>query len=68
MCRSKEYLVEPVFRTMTGFHDAYVAAPSRAVAIRASGAVADLFAMDAAEQVSPGPSELLRVMRPPFVP
>jgi hypothetical protein len=41
-----------VFRTMTGFHDAYVAAPSRAAALRAWGATTDLFAMDAAEQVT----------------
>lgn len=37
---------------MTGFHDAYVAAPSRAAALRAWGATTDLFAMDAAEQVT----------------
>jgi hypothetical protein len=41
-----------VFRTMTGFHDAYVAAPSRAAALRAWGASTDLFAMDAAEEVT----------------
>ena len=41
-----------VFRTMTGFHDAYVAAPSRAAALRAWGATTDLFAMDAAEEVT----------------
>jgi hypothetical protein len=41
-----------VFRTMTGFQDAYVAAPSRAAALRAWGATTDLFAMDAAEQVT----------------
>lgn len=41
-----------VFRTMTGFHDAYVAAPSRAAALRGWGATTDLFAMDAAEQVT----------------
>ena len=41
-----------VFRTMTGFHDAYVAAPSRAAALPAWGATTDLFAMDAAEQVT----------------
>ena len=40
-----------VFRTTAGFHDAYVAAPSRAAALRAWGATTDLFAMDAAEQV-----------------
>ena len=37
---------------MTGFHDAYVAVPSRAAALRAWGATTDLFAMDAAEQVT----------------
>jgi hypothetical protein len=41
-----------VFRTMTGFHDAYVAAPSRAAALRAWGASTDLFAMGAAEEVT----------------
>lgn len=41
-----------LFRTVTGFHDAYVAAPSRAAALRAWGATTDLFAMDAAEQVN----------------
>ena len=41
-----------VFRTTAGFHDAYVAAPSRAAALRAWGATTDLFAMDAAEQVT----------------
>lgn len=37
---------------MTGFHDAYVAVPSRAAALRAWGATTDLFAMDAAEEVT----------------
>ena len=41
-----------MFRTMTGFHDAYVAAPSRSAALRAWGATTDLFAMDAAEEVT----------------
>ena len=40
-----------VFRTTIGFHDAYVATPSRAAALRAWGATTDLFAMGAAEQV-----------------
>lgn len=40
-----------VFRTTIGFHDAYVAAPSRAAALRAWGATTDLFAMAAAEEV-----------------
>ena len=41
-----------VFRTSSGFHDSYVAAPSRAAALRAWGANTDLFAMGAAEQVT----------------
>ena len=41
-----------VFRTSIGFHDAYVAAPSRAAALRAWGADTDLFAMGAAEVVT----------------
>lgn len=41
-----------VFRTTMGFHDAYVAAPSRAAALRAWGSTTDLFAMGAAEEVS----------------
>ena len=41
-----------VFRTSTGFHDAYVAAPSRKAALAAWGAEADLFARGAAEEVS----------------
>ena len=40
-----------VFRTTVGFHDAYVAAPSKAAALRAWGASTDLFAMGAAEEV-----------------
>lgn len=40
-----------LFRTPIGFHDAYVAAPSRAAALRAWGADADLFARGAAEEV-----------------
>lgn len=40
-----------VFRTSTGFHDAYVAAPSRAAALRAWGSDHDLFARGAAEQI-----------------
>ncbi len=40
-----------LFRTASGFHDSYVAAPSRAAALRAWGARTDLFAMGAAEQV-----------------
>lgn len=41
-----------VFRTTTGFHDAYVAAPSRKAALEAWGAEADLFARGVAEQVT----------------
>ena len=40
-----------VFRTSTGFHDAYVAAPSRKAALKAWGSDNDLFARGAAEQV-----------------
>lgn len=41
-----------VFRTAIGFHDAYVAAPSRAAALRAWGSEKDLFARGAAEEVT----------------
>ena len=41
-----------VFRTSTGFHDAYVAAPSRKAALEAWGADADLFARGVAEEVT----------------
>lgn len=41
-----------VFRTPIGFHDAYVAAPSRKAALEAWGADVDLFARGAAEEVS----------------
>ena len=41
-----------VFRTSTGFHDAYVAAPSRKAALMAWGSDNDLFARGAAEQVT----------------
>jgi hypothetical protein len=41
-----------VFRTTTGFHDAYVAAPSRKAALEAWGTDADLFARGVAEQVT----------------
>ncbi len=41
-----------VFRTPAGFHDAYVAAPSRKAALAAWGATADLFARGAAEEVT----------------
>jgi len=41
-----------VFRTPIGFHDAYVAAPSRKAALAAWGADADLFARGVAELVT----------------
>lgn len=41
-----------VFRTTVGFHDACVATPSRAAALRAWGSSTDLFAMGAAEEVT----------------
>ena len=41
-----------VFRTSTGFHDAYVAAPSRKAALEAWGAEADLFSREVAEEVT----------------
>jgi hypothetical protein len=61
-----------VFRTPTGFHDAYVAAPSRKAALAAWGADADLFARGAAEEVTDSrlmaeplahPGEVIRVSR-----
>jgi hypothetical protein len=41
-----------VFRTAAGFHDAYVAAPSRKAALAAWGAERDLFARGAAEEAT----------------
>ncbi len=41
-----------VFRTAVGFRDAYVAAPSKAAALRAWGTDKDLFARGAAELVA----------------
>lgn len=41
-----------VFRTSIGFHDAYVAVPSRKAALAAWGAERDLFASGAAEEVT----------------
>lgn len=41
-----------VFRTAVGFRDAYVAAPSRAAALRAWGTDKDLFARGGAEEVT----------------
>ena len=61
-----------VFRTPTGFHDAYVAAPSRKAALEAWGAEADLFARGSAEEVTDPrltaeplarPGEVIRVSR-----
>jgi hypothetical protein len=61
-----------VFRTPTGFHDAYVAAPSRKAALAAWGAEADLFARGTAEEVTDTrlmaeplahPGEVIRVSR-----
>jgi len=61
-----------VFRTPTGFHDAYVAAPSRKAALAAWGSDADLFARGVAEEVTePGlmaeplarPGEVIRLSR-----
>lgn len=44
-----------VFRTAIGFHDAYVAVPSRKAALEAWGSERNLFAMGAAEPVEGGP-------------
>jgi hypothetical protein len=61
-----------VFRTSTGFHDAYVAAPSRKAALAAWGAEADLFARGVAEEVTDAkltkeplerPGEVIRLSR-----
>jgi hypothetical protein len=41
-----------VFRTTTGVHDAYVAAPSRKAALEAWGSETNLFALGSAEQIS----------------
>jgi len=41
-----------VFRTPIGFHDAYVAAPSRKAALEAWGADANIFAQGIAEEVT----------------
>lgn len=41
-----------VYRTSIGFHDAYVAAPSKKAALAAWGASKDLFAIGAAELVT----------------
>lgn len=61
-----------VFRTPIGFHDAYIAAPSRKAALEAWGAGGDLFAQGIAEQVTDParmklplarPGEVIRVSR-----
>jgi len=61
-----------VFRTPTGFHDAYVAAPSRKAALEAWGAATDLFARGSAEEVTDArlmaeplkhPGQVIRVSR-----
>ncbi|QNM82687.1 hypothetical protein H8M03_11925 [Sphingomonas sabuli] len=41
-----------VFRTAIGFHDAFVAVPSRKAALEAWGAGTDLFSLGAAEEVT----------------
>jgi len=41
-----------VFRTNAGFYDAYIAAPSRLAALAAWGAKGDLFAREAAEEIT----------------
>jgi hypothetical protein len=61
-----------VFRTPIGFHDAYVAAPSRKAALEAWGSEANLFARGTAEEVTDPrlmaeplkhPGEVIRVSR-----
>jgi len=61
-----------VFRTPIGFHDAYVAAPSRKAALAAWGSEANLFARGTAEEVTDPrlmaeplerPGEVIRVSR-----
>lgn len=61
-----------VFRTPIGFHDAYIAAPSRKAALEAWGASADLFARGIAEEVTEArltaeplkrPGEVIRISR-----
>lgn len=62
-----------VFKTPIGFHDAFVAAPSRKAALEAWGAGTDLFSAGIAEEVSDGgkaadaalakPGEVVRLAR-----
>lgn len=53
-----------VFRTSTGFHDAYVAATSRKAALAAWGADADLFARGVAEEVTDAKLQAAPLERP----
>lgn len=53
-----------VFRTPIGFHDAYVAAPSRKAALAAWGTDADLFARGTAEEVTEAPLTAEPLKRP----
>lgn len=66
-----------VFRTNAGFYDAYIAAPSRLAALAAWGAKGDLFAREAAEEVTDPsltaeplahPGEVIRKPRGSFSP
>jgi hypothetical protein len=50
--RSRSVAKLKVFRTSTGFHDAYVAAPSQKAALAAWGVKDNLFAQRLAEQVT----------------
>jgi hypothetical protein len=52
MAKAKRKQKLKVFRTSIGFHDAYVAAPSRKAALAAWGASTDLFARGLAEVVT----------------
>jgi hypothetical protein len=71
MAKRKQQL--KVFKTPIGFHDAYVAAPSRKAALAAWGAGTDLFSAGIAELVTDGgegapaalakPGEVVRVER-----
>jgi hypothetical protein len=52
-----------VFRTNAGFYDAYIAAPSRLAALAAWGAKGDLFAREAAEEVTDASLKTIRSPR-----
>lgn len=54
-----------VFKTPIGFHDAYVAAPSRKAALAAWGASTDLFSAGIAEQVSDDPRAMKAALAKP---